>query len=76
VLRQAVLLASIGVATGVTVSIFVTRYLSSVLWGVTPTDPPTFINVALLFTVVAIAAGLIPTFRALRLEPRRVLAET
>ena len=76
VLRQAVLLASIGVAMGVAASIFVTRYLSSVLWGVTPTDPPTFINVALLFTVVAIAAGLVPTYRALRLEPRSVLAET
>jgi ABC-type antimicrobial peptide transport system permease subunit len=69
-------LALIGVATGIAVSIFVTRYLSSVLWGVTPTDPPTFVNVALLFTVVAIAAGLVPTYRALRLEPRSVLAET
>jgi putative ABC transport system permease protein len=76
VLRQAVLLASIGVALGVGVSIFVMRYLSRVLWGVTPTDPSTFINVALLFTVVAIAAGLVPTYRALRLEPRSVLAET
>ena len=76
VLRQAVVLASIGVATGVAVSIMVTRYLSSVLWGVTPTDPPTFINVALLFTIVSIAAGLVPTYRALRLEPRTVLAET
>ncbi len=76
VLRQAVLLASIGVAMGIGASMFVTRYLSSVLWGVTPTDPPTFINVALLFTVVAIAAGLVPTYRALRLEPRSVLAET
>jgi len=66
----------IGLGIGANTAIFVTRYLSSVLWGVTPTDPPTFINVALLFTVVAIAAGLIPTFRALRLEPRRVLAET
>jgi predicted permease len=76
VLRQAVLLASIGVALGIGASMFVTRYLSSVLWGVTPTDPPTFINVALLFTVVAVAAGLVPTYRALRLEPRSVLAET
>jgi putative ABC transport system permease protein len=83
VLRQAVVLASIGVAIGIVVSIFVTRYLSvvqggvtPVLWGVTPTDPPTFIDVALLFTVVAIAAGLVPTYRALRLEPRSVLVET
>ncbi|MGH7555614.1 MAG: FtsX-like permease family protein, partial [Longimicrobiales bacterium] len=76
VLRQAVVLTSTGVATGVLVSIAVTRYLSGVLWSVTPTDPPTFVNVALLFTVVAIAAGLVPTYRALRLEPRTVLAET
>ncbi len=76
VLRQAVLLASSGVAMGIGASMFVTRYLSSVLWGVTPTDPPTFIDVALLFTVVAIAAGLVPTYRALRLEPRSVLAGT
>jgi len=76
VLRQVVLLTSVGVATGVLVSIVLTRYLSSVLWSVTPTDPPTFVNVALLFTIVAIAAGLVPTYRALRLEPRTALAET
>jgi putative ABC transport system permease protein len=76
VLRQALLLASVGVVTGIAVSIVVTRYLASVLWSVTPTDPPTFVNVALLFTVVAIAAGLVPTYRALRLDPRAVLAET
>jgi putative ABC transport system permease protein len=76
VLRQAIVLTTIGVSIGVLVSMVVTRYLSSVLWGVTPTDPPTFVNVALLFTLVAICAGLVPTFRALRLEPRTVLAET
>jgi putative ABC transport system permease protein len=76
VLRQAVLLTSVGVVIGIGASLLVTRYLTSVLWSVTPTDPATFVDVALLFTIVAICAGLVPTYRALRLEPRTVLAET
>jgi putative ABC transport system permease protein len=76
VLRQAVVLTSIGVLIGVVTSMVVTRYLSGVLWNVTPTDPATFVDVALLFAIVAVSAGLVPTYRALRLQPRTVLAET
>jgi ABC-type antimicrobial peptide transport system permease subunit len=42
---------------------------------VTPADATTFVNVALLFTVVAAVASIVPMLRALRLEPRAVLAE-
>jgi putative ABC transport system permease protein len=75
VLRQAILLTSVGVLIGVVTSLVVTRYLSSVLWNVTPTDPTTFVDVAVLFAIVAVSAGLVPTYRALRLQPRTVLAE-
>ncbi len=76
VLRQAIVLTAAGMVIGVVTSLMVTRYLTSVLWSVTPTDPATFVDVALLFMTVAILAGLLPTYRALRLEPRTVLAET
>lgn len=76
VLRQAVALTAIGMLLGVGASLLVTRLLVSVLWDVTPTDATTFVNVALLFTVVATVASIVPTLRALRLEPRAVLAET
>jgi putative ABC transport system permease protein len=76
VLRQAALLTAVGITIGVVASMLVTRYLSGVLWSVTPTDPATFVGVALLFALVAMAAALVPTYRALRLEPRTVLADT
>jgi ABC-type antimicrobial peptide transport system permease subunit len=76
VLRQAVALTAVGMLTGLGVSLLATRFLASVLWDVTPTDVTTFVNVALLFTVVATVASIVPMFRALRLEPRAVLAET
>ena len=76
VLGQAALYVAGGVGMGVGASMLVTKYLAGVLWGVTPTDPGTFVSVALLFTIVAVSAALVPTYRALRLEPRTVLAET
>jgi putative ABC transport system permease protein len=47
----------------------VTRYLESMLFGVTPLDPATFAAVAFGFTTVALVASLVPARRATRVDP-------
>ncbi len=69
VMRQAVVVIGVGLALGLAASFAVTRLLSSVLWGVTPTDAATFAAVATGLTFVALVACLIPTWRALALDP-------
>ena len=46
-----------------------TRVLSTLLFGVTPTDPATFVGVPALLLSVALAAGGIPAWRATRVDP-------
>jgi putative ABC transport system permease protein len=58
-----------GVATGVGVSLALTRFMRSQLLGVSATDPVTFGGVAILLIVVAVAACLIPAQRAMRVDP-------
>jgi len=62
-------LAIAGVAVGVAASLAVTRLLSSLLFGVSATDPLTFAGVAGLLSAVALAASYIPAVRATRLDP-------
>jgi len=59
----------IGLAIGLAGSLAVTRFLSSLLFGVTTTDPITFAAVAVLLAVVALAACYIPARRAMRVDP-------
>ncbi|MGA2419912.1 MAG: ABC transporter permease [Candidatus Acidiferrum sp.] len=69
VLGHAAKLSAIGVAAGVLAALALTRLLSSLLFGVAATDPATFIAVAILLTVVALAAGYFPARRATRVDP-------
>jgi ABC-type antimicrobial peptide transport system permease subunit len=69
VLRQGLTLSFIGVAVGVCVSLAATRVLAGLLYGVTPTDPPTFAAVALLLIAVALAACFVPARRAMKVDP-------
>jgi hypothetical protein len=54
-------------------ALFSTRSLSTLLFGVTPFDPLTFIGVAFLLTLGALAAGFFPARRATRVDPIRSL---
>ncbi len=69
VLRQGVLLAIVGAGVGIGVALGLTRYLTSMLYDVRANDPFTMIAVAVLLTVVALAACYIPARRAMRVDP-------
>jgi putative ABC transport system permease protein len=69
VLGHGTRLAGIGVIGGVVAAMGLTRLLSSLLFGVSAADPLTFTAVALLLTLVALAASYIPARRAMRVDP-------
>ena len=62
-------LTFIGVAVGLAASFALTRYLRSLLLGVTSTDALTFSSVAFLLCAVTLLASLIPARRAMRVDP-------
>jgi predicted permease len=69
VMWQGTTLTLVGVAIGVAVALGVTRFLSSLLYGVKPTDLLTFVAIPLLLTVVALVACYIPARRATKVDP-------
>ena len=69
VVAQGLKLALIGVAIGIAGALALTRFLSSLLYGVKPTDPLTFIAVSLILIAVAIVACYIPARRAAKVDP-------
>ncbi len=62
-------LAAIGAAAGAAVALAITRGMSSLLFGVSATDPPTFLAVFALVTLAAALAAYIPARRATRVDP-------
>jgi len=69
VLGHGLRLTLVGVALGLSVSFALTRYLGSLLLGVTSTDALTFSSVAILLCAVALFACFIPARRAMRVDP-------
>jgi putative ABC transport system permease protein len=69
VLGQGAVLAGFGVAAGLAGAFASTRYLSSLLFGITPLDPATFAAVALVFAGVALLASYVPARRATSVDP-------
>ncbi len=73
ILGRGLVLVSVGVAIGVLASFGLTRFIEHMLFGVTPTDPPTFIMIVFLLGLVALLACLVPAQRAMRVDPILVL---
>jgi putative ABC transport system permease protein len=67
--KQGLVLVGIGMALGLIVSLALTQTISRFLWGVTPTDPLTFVLVLAAMALVAILACYLPARRALRIDP-------
>ena len=75
VIRQGMALAVIGVIVGVAGAFGLTRVLANLLFGVTTTDPTTFVAIPLLLLFVALVACYLPARRAARLDPTIALAQ-
>jgi putative ABC transport system permease protein len=73
VVRQGMVLAVAGLGVGLCVAWGLTRVLSSFLFGVTATDPLTFVGVSVLLSLVALVAIFIPAYRATRVDPLTAL---
>lgn len=73
VLRRAMLLALVGIGIGIAGAVAVTRYLTSLLFGVKPIDTLTFVAVAVVLTVVVFVACLVPARRAAKIDPLEAL---
>ena len=73
VVRQALWPVGLGIAAGVLASLVATRLLRNQLFGVGPTDPITFVIVAVGMTLVALMASLIPALRAAGADPTDAL---
>jgi len=69
VLGQGVRLILFGLALGLAASLALTRVLAGMLFGVTPTDPITFVAVSFLLASVALLACYIPARRATKVDP-------
>ncbi len=69
VMREVLVLLAIGLAVGIPAAVALGRYVSTVLYGITPNDPWMATWTMVLLTIVSAAAGLIPARRASRIDP-------
>jgi putative ABC transport system permease protein len=69
VLGQSAMLILVGILAGIGGAIFLTRYLTTMLFGLTPLDPPTFVGVAFAFAALATLASYVPARRATNVDP-------
>ena len=71
--RQGMALVALGLVIGLAAAAGLTRFLESQLYSVQPTDPVSFAAVVVLLLGVALAASLIPAWRASRVQPTEAL---
>ena len=69
ILKNGLALVLTGIVIGVGGALLLTRFLTTLLFGVTPTDARTFVVVSVMFFVIAMLASLIPALRATRVDP-------
>ncbi|HET9469097.1 MAG TPA: ABC transporter permease [Vicinamibacterales bacterium] len=69
ILKCGLVQLGIGLTLGLAGALALSRVMTRLLIGVTPTDPMTFVSITLLLTLVAVAACLLPARRATRVDP-------
>jgi len=65
----------VGVGVGLAAALALSRLVTSLVFGVRPTDPVTFAAVVLIMVIVGMLANILPAYRATRIEPVRTLRE-
>lgn len=75
VARETVWLVAVGSAIGLMLAVVAGRAVASLLFGVTPNDPATLVAAVLVLAGVALAASVLPAYRAARLDPTATLRE-
>jgi predicted permease len=75
ILRETLALTMLGIALGIAISAALTRFVTSMLYGLKPNDPLTFADAFLLMAVIALIAGWLPARRASRLDPMVALRQ-
>jgi putative ABC transport system permease protein len=69
IMRQGMMVAAAGVAGGLAASIALTRYLTTMLFGVSAADPATYAGLAAVMAIVSALACYVPARRAARVDP-------
>jgi predicted permease len=67
--RQGLILVAVGLAIGVTTALGLTRFMAAILYGISPSDPPTYFALTLVLGVVGVVAAWLPARRATRVDP-------
>ena len=75
ILKYGLRMAVFGVGLGVLTSMFATRLVSSMLFGIKPSDPATLVTVSVALTGTALLASYIPAWRATRVDPAITLRQ-
>jgi predicted permease len=74
-LRQGLRPVVLGACAGFAAALLLTRFLRTLLYGVTPNDPATFIGIVAILLVVCVVANLIPALRSTRIDPLLALRQ-
>jgi len=75
IVGQGLRLTAIGVVAGLIAAFALTRAMTTMLVGVKPSDPATFVTMALFFFLIATMASWLPAWRAASLDPTAALRE-
>jgi putative ABC transport system permease protein len=76
VMRRVAVLAAIGIACGAVLSMWAVQFVDTLVWGLEPRDPATFLTAAAILSAVTALAAALPAWRATRTDPAQVLKET
>lgn len=73
ILQEGIVMAAVGVTLGIIGALALTRVMKALLFGISATDPLTFVGAAALVTAVALGAAYVPARRAARVDPKTAL---
>jgi ABC-type antimicrobial peptide transport system permease subunit len=76
VLSRVTLLVAIGVAVGAAVSVWASKFVETLVYGLEPRDPATLAGAAVVLAAVGAIAGWVPAHRASRIDPAEVLRDS